>query len=92
MPWNRQTLQYIWEMTIFPKEFPTNIPRILAGFIGLNFETYWMTALIAEMKIGRPSSTSAIGFVFIPIYTLILMSLSYLSVRWSPKTGQCAKL
>jgi hypothetical protein len=66
-------------MTIFPKEFPTNIPRILAGFIGLNFGTYYMTALIVEMKIGRPSSTSAIGFVFIPIYILILMSLCYLA-------------
>jgi hypothetical protein len=64
-------------MTIFPKEFPANIPHILAGFIGLNFGTFLMTALFAEIFIGRPSSTSVIGFVFIPIYTLILMGLCF---------------
>jgi hypothetical protein len=36
-----------------------------------------MTALFAEILIGRPSSTSVIGFRFIPIYALILMVLSY---------------
>jgi hypothetical protein len=60
-------------MTLFPKEFPANIPHILAGFIGLNFGTFLMTALFAEILIGRPSSTTVIGFGFIPIYTLILM-------------------
>jgi hypothetical protein len=64
-------------MTLFPKEFPLNIPHILAGFIGLNFGTFLMTALFAEILIGRPSSTSVIGFGFIPIYTLILMALCY---------------
>ena len=64
-------------MIIFPKEFPSNIPHILTGFIGLNFGTFLMTALFAEILIGRPSSTSVIGFGFIPIYTLILMVLCY---------------
>ena len=36
-----------------------------------------MTALFAEIFIGRPSSTSVIGFGFIPIYTLILMGLCF---------------
>ena len=64
-------------MNLFPKEFPANLPRILAGFIGLNFGTFLMTALFAEILIGRPSSTSVIGFGFIPIYTLILMVFCY---------------
>jgi len=34
---------------------------------------------MTEMMIGRPSSTSAIGFVFIPLYTLILMGLCHLA-------------
>jgi hypothetical protein len=64
-------------MTLFPKEFPSNIPHILAGFIGLNFGTFLITALFAEILIGRASSTSVIGFGFIPIYTLILIGLCY---------------
>ncbi len=64
-------------MTFFPKQFPSNIPHILAGFIGLNFGTFLMMALFAEILIGRPSSTSVIGFGFIPIYTLILMGLCF---------------
>jgi hypothetical protein len=64
-------------MNLFPKEFPDNIPRILAGFIALNFGIYCMTVLIADLTIGRPSSTSVIGFGFIPIYTLIIAALCY---------------
>jgi hypothetical protein len=64
-------------MNLFPKEFPDNIPRILSGFIALNFGIYCMTVLIADLTIGRPSSTSVIGFGFIPIYTLIIAALCY---------------
>jgi hypothetical protein len=40
-------------MTLFPKEFPSNIPHILTGFFGLNFGTFLMTALFAEILIDR---------------------------------------
>jgi hypothetical protein len=37
----------------FPKEFPANIPRILAGFIDLNYGTFLIAALIAEILTDR---------------------------------------
>ena len=59
-------------MKIFPDKFPDNIPYLLAGFIGGFGAIFGLTALIAEPFIGRPSSTHAIGFIFVPIYAAIL--------------------
>lgn len=64
-------------MRVFPNKFPSNIPCILASFVSAIFLAYFMTGLLLEMKIGRPSSTSAIGFFFIPIYALILFLVSF---------------
>jgi len=59
-------------MKIFPDKFPFNVPYLLAGFIGGFGAIFGLTALIAEGYIGRPSSTQAIGFIFVPIYAAIL--------------------
>lgn len=59
-------------MKIFPDKFPFNIPYLFAGFIGGFGAIFGLTALIAEAQIGRPSSTHAIGFIFVPIYAAIL--------------------
>lgn len=64
-------------MRIFSDKFPANIPQILAPFIGAIFLSYYLTGLIFEMKFGRPSSTSAIGFVFIPVYAVFLLMIGY---------------
>jgi hypothetical protein len=59
-------------MKIFPDKFPFNIPYLLAGFIGGFGAIFGLTALMAEPFIGRPSSTHAIGFIFVPIYAALL--------------------
>lgn len=59
-------------MKIFPDKFPYNIPYVLAGFIGGFGAIFGLTALIAEEHIGRPSSTHAIGFIFVPLYAALL--------------------
>jgi len=59
-------------MKIFPDKYPYNIPYVLAGFIGGFGAIFGLTALIAEEHIGRPSSTHAIGFIFVPIYAALL--------------------
>ena len=64
-------------MRIISDKFPTNIPQILAPFIGAIFLSYYLTGLIFEMKFGRPSSTSAIGFIFIPVYAVFLLLIGY---------------
>jgi len=59
-------------MKIFPDKFPFNLPYLLAGFIGGFGTIFGLTALIAEPIIGRPSSTHAIGFIFVPLYAALL--------------------
>jgi|GEM_PF-1619150 len=59
-------------MKIFPDKFPNNIPYLLAGFVGGFGAIFGLTALVAEPIIGRPSSTHAIGFIFVPIYAALL--------------------
>jgi len=66
-------------MKIISDKFPTNIPQILAPFVSAIFLSYYLTGLIFEMKFGRPSSTSAIGFVFIPIYAIFLLLIGYVA-------------
>jgi hypothetical protein len=64
-------------MKIFPDKFPHNIPYILSIFTGAIFIAFNLTGLVLEMKIGRPSSTSAIGFFFIPIYGVFFSGISF---------------
>jgi hypothetical protein len=64
-------------MKLFPDKFPDNIPYLLSVFIGINFGIFLFTILIAEMIIGRPSSTHVIGFLFVPIHTGILMLICF---------------
>jgi len=60
-------------MKIISNKFPFNIPSILAPFISAIFLSFYLTGLIFEIQFGRPSSTSAIGFIFIPIYAVFLL-------------------
>ena len=64
-------------MKIFPDKFPYNIPYVLAGFVGGFGAIFGLTALIAEEHIGRPSSTHAIGFIFVPIYAAVLILVCF---------------
>lgn len=65
-------------MKIFPDKFPSNIPYILATFTGGSFGAYFFTGLIAEMNMGRPSSTSVIGFFVIPVYALLIAGVAFI--------------
>ena len=65
-------------MKIFPNKFPSNIPYILAALTGGAFGAYFFTGLIAETKMGRPSSTSAIGFFFVPVYSIFIAGVSFI--------------
>jgi hypothetical protein len=60
-------------MIKFPKEFPSNIPNLLAGFIALNFGAYFLTFLIAQLM--NPGFVKEVGLIV--IYTLIFMVLFY---------------
>lgn len=64
-------------MKIFPDKFPFNLPYLLAGYIGGFGGMFGLTALLAEMFIGRPSSTHAIGFIFVPVYAALLALISF---------------
>lgn len=64
-------------MRIIPDKFPANIPHIFASFVSAIFISYSGTSLILEMFTGRPSSTSSIGIVLIPIITLILFLVCF---------------
>ncbi len=59
-------------MKIFPNKYPFNIPYLLAGFVGSAFGIFALTALVAETVIGRPSSTHAIGFLYVPAYATLV--------------------
>jgi len=64
-------------MNILPNKYPDNIPFVLGSFASAMFLFYFMTGLVLEMKIGHPGSTSAIGFLFIPIYAFLVFWAGY---------------
>ncbi|PIU83876.1 MAG: hypothetical protein COS68_01685 [Elusimicrobia bacterium CG06_land_8_20_14_3_00_38_11] len=64
-------------MKIFSDRYPTNIPYLVSGFIGVNLIVFGWTAFIAEIYIGRPSSTHCIGFIFLPVYTVLVLLICF---------------
>ena len=60
-------------MIKFPKEFPSNIPNILAGFFILNFGAYFLTFLIVK----QPNLAFVKEVGLISLYTLFFMDLLF---------------
>ena len=48
------------------------MPLTVGLIFGLFVASYMLSALNAEFEIGRPSSTAAIGYIFVPIYAGIV--------------------
>ena len=53
------------EKISIPKSMPLAVGAIFGAFVA----SYMLGALNAEFEIGRPSSTSSIGYIFVPIYS-----------------------
>jgi len=53
-------------------------PITLAIMSGIFVASYMFTGLQTEAIIGRPSSTHAIGYIFAPIYSLIVAVIGYI--------------
>ncbi len=49
-----------------------SMPLTVGVIMGAFVACYMLAALIAETRIGRPSSTAAIGFLFVPVYSGIV--------------------
>lgn len=75
--WEKQPFNKV-EKILFPNKFPFNIPYIFASFVSAAFLFYYMTGLLLEMNIGRPSSTSAVGLFFIPLYAFSFFLISFI--------------
>lgn len=58
----------------FAKKFPITLAIISGVFVA----SYMFTGLQTESIIGRPSSTHAIGYLFAPIYSVIVFIIAYL--------------
>jgi len=54
------------------------MPLTIAIISGTFVASYMFTGLSAEASIGRPSSTAAIGYIFAPIYSLIIAGIGYI--------------
>lgn len=60
------------------RRIPADLPFFGALALGLGFLAFGFTAVVAELHLGRPSSTSSLGFVFVPIGSLLFGVLGYL--------------
>ncbi|MDO8446499.1 MAG: hypothetical protein Q7T53_10440 [Deltaproteobacteria bacterium] len=58
--------------------FPKQLPLFLALIAGLAPIAFFWGGMFYEIKYGRPSSTSSIGFIIGPIYGLIVSGIGYL--------------
>ncbi|MCP4491825.1 MAG: hypothetical protein GY820_31640 [Gammaproteobacteria bacterium] len=55
-----------------------SLPYTFALVSGVFVASYMFTGMFAESSIGRPSSTAALGFIFAPIYTLIVAFIGFI--------------
>ena len=51
---------------------PTDLPRFLAAVVGLSFLAWGFASIWAEAAVGRPSSTSALAYIFVPAWAGML--------------------
>ena len=54
--------------TSVSKWMPLATAFVAASFVA----SYMLAGLIGEAKLGRPSSTAAIGYLFVPVYSFIV--------------------
>lgn len=57
--------------------FPNDLPIFGGVACALGFLAFGYTALYVEMHFGRPSSTSGLGYLFVPIWALIYGGLGF---------------
>jgi hypothetical protein len=58
---------------------PRHLPIAAALAFGGGFLVFGFSAMHAESSIGRPSSTSALGYIFIPIYAVGFAGFGFIS-------------
>jgi hypothetical protein len=58
-------------------ELPKHLPRTLALFVALPFLSWGGAAMVADEMFGRPSSTSSVGIITIPILSVVLGAGAY---------------
>jgi hypothetical protein len=76
-------------------KYPNSLPFIFAAVAAIPFASYYFALMFGELVFGRPSSTWAIGFVWIPFLLFrpalagfIFGSLLWLFFRWQKKSGE----
>jgi hypothetical protein len=58
--------------------FPKDLPRYVAAVVGLSFLAWGSASLWSEAAIGRPSSTSGLAYIFIPIWAAVLSAAGFI--------------
>jgi hypothetical protein len=76
-------------------KYPNSLPFVFAALAAIPFVCYYFALMFGELFFGRPSSTWAIGFVWIPVMVFrpalvgfIFGSLFWIFSRWRKKTGE----
>jgi hypothetical protein len=54
------------------RRVPSDLPLFAASLFGLSFMAFGYTAMYTEGAVGRPSSTASLGFLFVPIWGVLV--------------------
>ena len=57
---------------------PRDFPVLCALALGLGFLAFGATSMYTEFSIGRPSSTAALGYIFVPIFSIAFAGVGYI--------------
>lgn len=76
-------------------KYPNSLPFLFAAVAAIPFACHYFALMFGELFFGRPSSTWALGFVWIPFLVFrpaligfIFGSLLWLFFRWQKKSGE----
>jgi hypothetical protein len=53
------------------RRIPTDLPPFGALLLGLSLVAFGYTGMFTELALGRPSSTSSVGFLFVPLWGVL---------------------
>lgn len=71
----------MWNMRL---KYPNSLPFICSGIAAIPFLCYYFAIMFGELFFGRPNSTWAIGFIWIPflVFTPALIGLIFGLIIW----------
>ncbi len=76
-------------------KYPNSLPFLFAAVAAIPFACYYFALMFGELFFGRPNSTWAVGFVWIPFLVFrpalvgfISGSLLWVFFRWQKKSGE----